>query len=559
MLGKYVMNRKKSFPAQADGALTNIVTFIEDSLKSLKLDRKVMMRSVLTAEEMTAQMIETADPDTYIRVQIKRMLGDVEITLSSVGNEIKPYSSSEGSIGLKDLGDEEVQHAIRSIILKSQNDHLKITRRERLNRVCITVGQSEKSTLMKAVIALVLGAAVGLILRFIVPDSISAGCATYALGPAKTMFMSAIKIVIAPVVFFSIVSCVSQFKNLSELGRIGLKVMGMYMLTTVIAVLLALGLFELFNPGTEGFAKSIVPEAQSVTEMNEDVNTSLLNTIVGIVPDNALKPFVEANTLQLIFLAVLFGVAIGMVGEYSTPLQNGIDALSTLFLKVTTIIIRFMPVAIFCSIALMVLQLELGTAVSILQMVGTYVLCSIGMLIVYGLMLLFFARLNPMIFYKKHREGMLTSFMLSSSSAAMPINLNTCTEKLGVSPKVASFSIPLGATVNMDGTSMVLVVGSLFLAKAYGIEITGGLLATMLVTIVLLALGTPGVPGAGLVCFGIVLAGIGVPIELLGLILGVYPFLDMSNTVSNITGDVAVTTIVAKSEGLLDLKKYNSK
>ena len=199
MIEKYILNRKKSFPAHADGTLAGIVAFIEDSLKYLKIDRKLVMRSVLTAEEMTAQMIETADPDTNIRVQVKRIFGDTEITISSIGDEIKPYSSSDSSLGLTDLGDDEVQYAIRSIILKSQEDIFRITRRDRMNRVCITAGQSERSFLIKAVTAIILGILTGLLLRFAVPDSISLGITTYALEPAKTMFMSALKIVVAPV------------------------------------------------------------------------------------------------------------------------------------------------------------------------------------------------------------------------------------------------------------------------------------------------------------------------------------------------------------------------
>ena len=559
MTGRYFMNRKKSFPAHDSGTLTNIITFIEDSLKTLKIDHKLMMRSVLAAEEMVAQMIETADPDTSVRVQVKRFFGDAEITISSIGDEIKPYSSNDSHIALNDVGDQEVQQAIRSIILKSQEDLLKISRRDRMNRVSITLDQSEKAVLIKTVVALILGIVAGILLRFVLPDSISSNCTTYALEPVKTMFMNALKIVVAPVVFLSIVSCVSQFKNLSELGRIGIKVMGMYLLTTIMAILIAVGFTKLIDPGTKGFAKEVFQQSQTVTDMSDDLNSSLLNTIVNIVPDNVVKPFENSDTLQIIFLAVLFGIAIGMVGEYSMPLQNGVEALNSLFVKVTSLIVRFMPAGIFCSIALMVIKLELDSAVSILQMAGTHVLCIFSILVVYGLLLLVVGRLNPLTFYKKNREGMITSFMLSSSSAAMPINLRTCTEKLGVSPKVASFSIPLGATVNMDGTSIILTVGSIFLAKAYGVEVSGGMLLTMLVTIVLLALGAPGVPGSGIVCFGIVLSGLGVPIEIVGLILGIYPFIDMLNTVSNTTGDVAVTTIVAKSEGLLDLKKYNSK
>lgn len=164
---------------------------------------------------------------------------------------------------------------------------------------------------------------------------------------------------------------------------------------------------------------------------------------------------------------------------------------------------------------------------------------------------------NTLTFYRKYREGMITSFMLSSSSAAMPINMKCCTEKLGISPKVSSFSIPLGSTVNMDGTCIILVIGGLFLARAYGIEASGTMHLTLLITILLLSIGTPGVPGAGLVCLGIILETLGVLLEALGLVMGIYPFLDMFSSMSNTTGDVSVSLIVASGENLVDLAKYN--
>ena len=179
------------------------------------------------------------------------------------------------------------------------------------------------------------------------------------------------------------------------------------------------------------------------------------------------------------------------------------------------------------------------------------------MLIVYGLIILIFGRLNPLKFYSKFKEGMLTGLALASSTASMPTNLRICTEKLGISHKVCDFSIPLGATVNMDGTSITLVIGGLFLARAYGVDVSWSLLASVMITIVLLSLGCPGVPGAGIICLGIIVQLMGVPIEALGLLIGIYPFIDMVNTMSNITGDVAVTTVVARSEGLIDTDVYN--
>ena len=206
------------------------------------------------------------------------------------------------------------------------------------------------------------------------------------------------------------------------------------------------------------------------------------------------------------------------------------------------------------------MMFDLGGAsfLSVLGYAGTQVLTIACMLAVYGLLILVLGRLNPLTFFRKNREGMLTSFTLSSSSAAMPTNMRTCTEKLGISSKVCSFSIPLGATVNMDGTCIFLVTAGLFLARAYGVAISGSALVSLAVTITLLSLGCPGVPGASLVCLGVILESLDVPIEAIGLVMGIYPILDMFNTMSNTTGDVAASLIVARSEGLLDIEKYKS-
>ena len=179
------------------------------------------------------------------------------------------------------------------------------------------------------------------------------------------------------------------------------------------------------------------------------------------------------------------------------------------------------------------------------------------MIAVYGILIALFTRLNPFKFYSKARDGMLTSFSLCSSSAAVPTNMRVCIEKLGISPTVANFSIPLGATINMDGTCMLLTILGLFLARAYGVEVTTSNIMSAFITIILLSLGAPGVPGSAFVCIGIILQVLGVPVEALGLIIPIYPVFDMFDTMSNTTGDMAASLIVAKSENLLDLKVYN--
>ena len=180
----------------------------------------------------------------------------------------------------------------------------------------------------------------------------------------------------------------------------------------------------------------------------------------------------------------------------------------------------------------MIAEMGGATIVPVLGMFGLHTLCIFCMLAVYGLMIFLLARLNPFRFYKKNRGAMLTSFSLMSSSAAMPTNMKTCTEQFGISPKICSFSIPLGATVNMDGTCISLTVSSLFLARAYGIELTGGMLLSLAVTNILLSLGAPGVPGVGLICLSVALNSIGVPIEAIALVMGIYPIINMLNTMS---------------------------
>ena len=292
------------------------------------------------------------------------------------------------------------------------------------------------------------------------------------LNPIKTMFLNALKMVVVPVVFFSILSCVSQFTNLSDFGKTGGKVMGFYMFTTVIAIAVGAGAFLLLQPGSGGGVQAALQAAQPVAGA-EEVNISILDTIVNIVPSNIVQPFLDADMLQIIFIAILCGVAVGMIGDYSRPLKDFFEGCNTLFLKVTTIIVGFIPVAVFCSICSLVMLTGGDTLVSLLYFMAAVLLGMAAMMTVYCLLILVVGRLNPLTFLRKYAPGMLTSFSLGSSNAAMPYNMQLCRNALGISPKVYSFSIPLGATVNMDGSCVYLVVGALFLAQLYGVSLTG--------------------------------------------------------------------------------------
>ena len=544
---------KQMFSVKEEDFLAKSMTFIEESLKKMNIKSKLLVRAELLAEEVIVSFANHGPEDMYITICIKKKLGDICIEISAYGAE---FDLGELNRELTDdMSDPDQESAIRSIILKAHGEKLKYSHSKGVNRVSIAAGKADRSSIIKTFIALILGLLVGIGASLLLPKNVSEGMCTYVLNPVKTMFMSALRIIVAPVIFFSIASCISQFKNLSELGRIGAKVMSMYLMTTVIAAFIALGYSLLFTPGQD---TTIATTAATAVNVDTNVDSSLLSTIINIVPDNLIKPFLESNTLQLIFLAVVFGLALGMIGEYSATLKNLFEACNELFLTITTLITRFIPLAAFCSVTILIIEMGFDALISTLGMFGTALISIASMMLVYAILVMIIAKLNPLKFYSNAREAMLTSFALSSSSASMPTTLNTCTNKLGISPKLASFSIPLGATVNMDGATMSLIVGAMFLARVYGVELSAPTIGAMIFTVIMLSLGSPGVPGAGIVCMGIVLEHIGVPIEALSLILAINPFLDMFSTMNNVLGDVAVSTIVAKSEGLLDKKIYNS-
>nr|MCR5202190.1 dicarboxylate/amino acid:cation symporter [Lachnospiraceae bacterium] len=405
--------------------------------------------------------------------------------------------------------------------------------------------------------ALALGLAFGFLMKLVIPHHISDGIKDYALSPFKTVFMNSLKIIIAPVIFFSLACCISQFKNLSDLGRIGSKVMGTYLLTTLLAVCVGLFYNHMVRPGKVGFALNSANSLSAPTvDVSTDASHSFLDTIIGIVPSNFLQPFLESNTLQLLFLAIICGIAVKTIGEYSKILTDFFEACNSLFLTITSAIAKFIPFAVFCSISMLIYDLGGSTIKHLGSYLCTVIVALLTMIPVYSLLVLLLTRTNPVTFFKNIKEGMLTSFSLSSSNAAMPTNMKVCTEKLGISPKVVNFSIPLGATINMDGFTVCLSITVLFFARGYNIPITGSALVSILLTIILLSMATPGVPGSSIVSICVLLKVANIPLEAASLFIAVYPMIDMVGTMTNTTGDMAATFIAAKSEKLVDMEVF---
>ncbi|MBR0400501.1 MAG: dicarboxylate/amino acid:cation symporter [Mogibacterium sp.] len=550
------INKKAKFPISDANCISDCMQFIEAGLEESKADPKLAIKTQLLAEEMIISLIENNDSKGGdVRIHISKFFGNTGITISVKGREFDLFGNGRDlADDIDDLGADEAQDVIRSIILRSHGEDLKYGHKKGINSVRIMTGHQGMSFTKLTIIALAAGLLFGLILKTAVPETGSEIICSYVLGPVRDIFMNALKIVIAPMVFFSIVTCLSGFSDITELGKIGIRVMGMYLFTTVIAVFMSYGVTKLIDPGT--FGAGLALSGGQPVDVDTSVDTSLLNTIINIIPSNFLRPFLESDTLQLIFLAVMIGIAVGRIGKYTPVLTEIFEGLNSLFLTITSIIAKFIPVAVFCSVSLMMVQLGGSSFLSVLGYALANIIEIFIMMMIYGLLVGCMAKLNPLVFFKNIKESMLTSFTLSSSSAAMPTNIRTCTDKLGISPKVCNFSIPLGATINMDGTCIGLVLSGLFLAKMYGISVPNTMIGPLAITIILLSLGCPGVPGAGLVCTGIILQQLGVPIEAMGLIIAIDPLLDMFDTMSNTTGDIACATITAAKEGLLDKEIY---
>ncbi len=551
------MRGKEKLTVTANGTgVGEITDFVREHLAEHGIKGKDLTREILAIEETAGILAKHTPDEGTISVRIGTFMNRVRIDLSSKGDRFELTDKMEDSLLFEDETGEAAQDMIRKLLLKSLAENIKYRHIRGINRITISGDIREKGLLYDTLGSMLLAIIIGAILSMLGFSKFNSILDSYILVPVKTMYMNALKMVAAPVVFFSIVTCIVRFSDISELGRVGGRILALYMLTTFIAVMIGTGVFFLFRPG------SAIPEAamlESAKELaSKTMNVSIKDLIVGIVPDDFLDPFLKSNMLQLIFLAIVCGIATGMIGRYSEPVKNCFEALNDLFLNIMTLVIRFMPAAIFSSFCSLMLNVGTKTLMTLLGIFATFLFGLFCMLMAYCILMLVFARLNPIPFLKKYSSTMVRVFSVASSNASIPLNMGAC-ESLGIAKKIYSLSVPLGATVNMDGSCVYLAVFSFALAKTYGVEITGASVTAMILTIIILSVGAPGIPGSGLICLSVLLTQLGVPAEAIGLVMGIDSIVGMFRCMSNCTGDVAVSTIVAKKENLLDMEKYGSK
>ena len=367
------------------------------------------------------------------------------------------------------------------------------------------------------------------------------------------IFLASLKLLVVPLVLVSLACGTAALEDVTKLGRIGGKTLGLYLLTTAVAVSLAIFAALIVEPGA-GF--DLTSEAAGYAAKE---TPSFAKTLIEIFPDNPFKALAEARMLQVIVFAVLLGAAMTLAGEAGRDLLRVFESANAVIMKLVFVLMELAPYGIFCLIAKVFAEQGFAAIEKLAWYFATVLaVLFIHALVTYPILLTLLGRVAPLPFFRKLRAPMTVAFSTASSGATLPVTLRATEERLGVDRSIASFTVPLGATINMDGTAIMQGVATVFIAQAYGVEIgTAGYL-TVVLTATLASIGTAGVPGVGTVMLAMVLRQMDLPVEGIGLILGVDRLLDMTRTAVNITGDAAVSCIVARSEGKLDLEIFRS-
>lgn len=365
------------------------------------------------------------------------------------------------------------------------------------------------------------------------------------------IFIASLKMLVVPLVFVSLVCGTCSLSDTSSLGRLGGKTIGLYLITTAIAITLAIFAALLINPG-----KGVEMHSDASFDVSEA--PPLSQVFIDIFPSNPIESMASGNMLQVIVFAVLFGLAMALSGKAGERLASVFNDLSEVIMKLVTLLMNLAPYGVFFLMAKLFTTLGFETIASLIKYFGVVmtVLILHG-LVVYGLILKLLTGLNPLIFFRKMRDAALFGFSTSSSNATMPVTMEAVTKKLGVKNSIASFTVPLGATINMDGTAIMQGVATVFIAQVFMVDLTLTDYLMVIVTATLASIGTAGVPGVGLIMLAMVLQQVGLPVEGIALIIGVDRLLDMTRTSVNITGDAMVSCIVGKSENEFDVNVFN--
>ena len=407
-------------------------------------------------------------------------------------------------------------------------------------------------------IALLAGAAFGIFLCYAVPsghvkDDILVEGILFVIGQG---FIRLMKMLVVPLVFCSLVCGSMSIGDTKKLGTVGVRTLVFYLFTTALAVTVALSVGNIINPGVGLDMSAVQSNAADVQSMEA---TSLTDTLLNIIPDNPISSLANGNMLQIIVFALIVGIILAKLGERTETVGNFFSQFNDIMMEMTMMVMSLAPIGVFCLISRTFANIGFSAFVPLAKyMIGVLIALAIQCFVVYMALLKVFTGLNPVIFIKNFFPVMAFAFSTATSNATIPMSIDTLSKKMGVSKKISSFTIPLGATINMDGTAIMQGVAVVFAAQAFGIHLSMTDYLTVIGTATLASIGTAGVPSVGLVTLTMVFNSVGLPVEAIGLIMGIDRILDMTRTAVNITGDAVCTTIVANQNKALDREVFNN-
>ena len=410
----------------------------------------------------------------------------------------------------------------------------------------------------KIFVALIAGAIFGMILHYAVPaghikDNILVEGILYIVGQG---FIRLMKMLVVPLVFCSIVCGSMAIGDTKKLGTVGVRTLAFYLATTALAICVALAMGNLLDPGVGLDMSAISANAAEVQTME---STSMAQTILNIIPDNPIGALANGNMLQIIVFALIVGVILAKLGEKTETVGNFFSQFNDVMMEMTMMVMSLAPIGVFCLISRTFAGIGFSAFLPLAKyMIGVLLALCVQCFVVYLGLLKLFTGLNPIKFIKNFFPVMAFAFSTATSNATIPMSIDTLAKKMGVSKRISSFTIPLGATINMDGTAIMQGVAVVFAAQAFGILLTPMDYVTVIGTATLASIGTAGVPSVGLVTLTMVFNSVGLPVEAIGLIMGIDRILDMARTAVNITGDAVCTTIVAHQNNAIDKEVFKN-
>ena len=543
------MNYTAEYPLKQNGVSKSLL-FIEETLKEFRVKKRDLLEALLISEETMLLLSEHAPEDAHIKVTVTRQMGVPRIRLAIPG---PPVTLDEhlGTVSIDQLG-EETENAIRSVMLRSYADSIKYRHSRSENILTIVTGIPERILATRTVASIIFSIITAVLLRQMLPSPAVAWMSANLLSPVESLFISALMCVTAPAVFVSITCSMFRFEGFSDLGRSGKTVVATYLLTSIAAAIIGAAIFALFRPGEIG----VLP-LQSGSCTTDGF--SILATLETLIPPNIVEPFISVNSLQLMVIAMTIGTALTMSGKRVRHLKVLLEELDVLCGKVSSLVMHMVPVVVYCSTVNALLSSRVEVLLATAELIPVLITGLAALLVMYCLILVGAARLNPLPFLKKYVPAMKGVFLKGSNVAAIPINMRISRRQLGVPRSICSFSIPLGATINMDGNCICLMIISLFFARICDVSLGTNEMIVLLLLVLILSLGAPIAPGTLILCLVTLLSQMGIDVSVISLVIGINFILEMMLGMVNSVGDVVVALLAARTEGSLDLDTYRRK